>query len=64
MYQAPKPNTIDVHCTLNPMTVEKLDPAFHVPGWLAVSKIVSAFLGSTFTIFAINMQDYKLDKSK
>ena len=47
-----------------PLTVEKLDPVFHVPVWLAVSKIVVAFLGSTFAISAINMQDYKLDKSK
>ena len=47
-----------------PLTVEKLDPAFHVPGWLAVSKIALVFLGSTFTISSINMQDYKLDKSK
>ena len=47
-----------------PLTIGTLDPAFHIPGWLAVSKIVLVFLGSIFTISAISVQDYKLNKFK
>jgi len=38
-----------------PLTVEKLDPAFHVPGWLAVHQIILTTLGTFFAVFAVHV---------
>ena len=39
-----------------PLTVEKLDPAFHVPDWLAVHQISLTTLGAFLAVFAVNVQ--------
>lgn len=39
-----------------PLTLGKLDPAFHIPSWLIASKTVLTLLGLAFAIAAVNMQ--------
>ncbi len=42
-----------------PLNLDILDPAFHVPGWLAVSRIILTLLGGTFAISTANLQNNK-----
>lgn len=39
-----------------PLTMDKLDPAFHIPSWLIASKSVLTLLGLALAITAVNMQ--------
>jgi ABC-2 type transport system permease protein len=39
-----------------PLTAEKLDPAFHVPGWLAVHQMILTALGTFLAVFAVHAQ--------
>ena len=39
-----------------PLTVEQLDPAFHVPGWLAIQQISLTVLGAVLAVFAMHRE--------
>ena len=39
-----------------PLTIGTSDPAFHIPGWLAVSKMTLVILGSALTVIATGKQ--------
>lgn len=44
-----------------PLFLGTLDPAFHVPAWLAISKIMLAILGLSLIIFATGIQKKKME---
>lgn len=44
-----------------PLTIGTLDPAFHIPGWLAVSRIIFLILGVILIIFATGIESKRLN---
>ena len=42
-----------------PLTLDTLDPVFHIPVWVAISRIALTLLGSAFAISAVSMQKYR-----
>lgn len=47
-----------------PPTLDTLDPAFCVPGWLIISKIIFVVLGFILVVFAANVQEQGRDLFK
>lgn len=40
-----------------PLNMDMLDPVFHVPGWLLLSRFVLAFSGAALAVFAANARE-------